>query len=213
MLGFMTPKFYSFVPYLSYEETHQKMEQTVENIIAKRAVSQIWFLEHESVYTVGTSAKSEDLLNPMFPVFHTGRGGQYTYHGPGQLVCYVMLPLNKNQQDLKGYVQALMDWVSMTLNDIGIKTEKDLQHIGLWVNRGIKKNKIAAFGIRVSKWVTWHGFSINISTNLNHFLGIVPCGIKNFGVTSLNAEGFFHTRATLEQLLRENFFKIDFFHK
>lgn len=209
----MNPNFFSFDSRLSYEETHQKMEQTVKNIIAKTAVSQIWFLEHESVYTVGTSAKSEDLLNPMFPVFQTGRGGEYTYHGPGQLVCYVMLALNKNQQDLKGYVQALMDWVSITLNDIGIKTEKDSKYVGLWVNRGIKKNKIAAFGIRVTKWVTWHGFSINISTNLDHFLGIVPCGIKELGVTSLNAEGFFDTRAIIEQLLWKNFFKIDFFHK
>jgi lipoyl(octanoyl) transferase len=209
----MDPKFFSFDDYLLYEETHQKMEKTVKNIIAKNVVPQVWFLEHESVYTVGTSAKPEDLLNPVFPVVTTGRGGQYTYHGPGQLVGYVMWPLNKNQQDIKGYVQALMDWVSMTLDDVGLKTEKDAHHVGLWVKKGIHKNKIAAFGIRVTKWVTWHGFSLNLSPDLAHFSGIVPCGVKEFGVTSLKAEGFLITRKEIESLFRKNFFKIDFFHK
>ena len=209
----MNPKFYSFDDYHLYNDVHQKMENTVKGIIEKTSPPQIWLLEHASIYTVGTNAKPEDLLNPMFPVIHTGRGGQYTYHGPGQLVGYVMLGLNKNQQDLKAFVQALMDWVSMTLNDVGLKTEKDVQHVGLWVNNGVLKNKIAAFGIRVTKWVTWHGFSINISPSLDHFSGIVPCGVKEFGVTSLKAEGFLNTRHEIESLLRKNFFKIDFFHK
>lgn len=209
----MNPKFCSFDKPLNYEETHQKMEKTVKDIIAHKTAPQIWFLEHESVYTVGTSAKADDLLNPLFPVIHTGRGGQYTYHGPGQLVGYVMLPLHKNQQDLKAYVQALMDWISITLKDVGLKIEKDHQHVGLWVPGTFYKKKIAAFGIRVTKWVTWHGFSINISPNLNHFSGIVPCGIKEFGVTSLEAENCLSNRQEIEALLQKNFFKIDFFHK
>lgn len=209
----MNPQFYSFSQYLSYEETHQKMEKVVKDIIANTAPTQVWFLEHESVYTMGTSAKSADLLNPLFPVIHTGRGGQYTYHGPGQLVGYVMLSLNENQKDLKAYIQALMDWISMTLKDAGLKTEKDQQHVGLWVQTPFYKKKVAAFGIRITKWVTWHGFSINLSPNLDHFLGIVPCGVKEFGVTSLQAEGFLNTRQEIEALLQKNFFKIDFFHK
>lgn len=208
----MSVEFFSYTQ-RSYEDAHQKMEECVQSIIAGKKKSQIWFLEHEHVYTAGTSAKKEDLLNPLFPVFSIGRGGQYTYHGPGQLIGYAMIKLSKNQQDLKTYVKALMQWIQLSLDELGVKTESDSQNIGLWINSRNGKNKIAAFGIRVTKWVTWHGFSLNINPHLENFSGIIPCGIKEFGVTSLKREGFDISRQKLEDTLKKNFFKIDFFCK
>ena len=208
----MSVKFHSYSQ-LPYLETHEKMERCVQHITKGEQASQIWFLEHDDVYTAGTSAKEKDLLNPLFPVIKTGRGGQFTYHGPGQLIGYTMLKLSKKQQDLKAYVKALMKWVQLSLDELGIKTEADQENIGLWIHNKNGKNKIAAFGIRVTKWVTWHGFSLNIHSNLENFSGIVPCGIKELGITSLAKEGFNISRQTIEATLKKNFFKIDFFCK
>lgn len=206
------PDFYSF-PIIDYAVAHEKMEKTVQEIYTQKSNEQIWFLEHFPVYTAGTSAKNEDLLNPQFPVIQTGRGGQYTYHGPGQLVVYAMLQLQQEKKDIKAYVQALMDWVSLSLRELNLHTMKGDDHIGLWVEHNGKLKKIAAFGIRVTKWITWHGLSLNIHPHLDDFKGIVPCGIQQHGVTSLYEQGINISRQEIEELLQKNFFKIAFFQK
>lgn len=206
------PDFYSF-PIIDYAVAHEKMEKIVQEIYTQKSNEQIWFLEHFPVYTAGTSAKNEDLLNPQFPVIQTGRGGQYTYHGPGQLVVYAMLQLRQEKKDIKAYVQALMDWVSLSLRELNLHTMKGDDHIGLWVEHNGKLKKIAAFGIRVTKWITWHGLSLNIHPHLDDFKGIVPCGIQQHGVTSLYEQGINVSRQEIEELLQKNFFKIAFFQK
>lgn len=187
-----------------YQETVFLMEQTVQAIIDQKAPEQIWFLEHHSVYTKGSSAKNDDLLSPLFPVVETNRGGQFTYHGPGQLVGYIMIHLH--HQDIRRYIQDLAQSLIKTLQTVGVESYFDPQHVGLWVQPPLGPKKIAAFGIRIKKWVTWHGFSLNICPNLNHFEGIVPCGIKNRGVTSLQALGVGTTRQAIEDAFLK-FFK------
>jgi lipoyl(octanoyl) transferase len=172
---------------IDYETAVSEMERRVEGIRAGTADEAVWLLEHPPLYTAGTSAKAEDLLNPRFPVYQTGRGGQYTYHGPGQRVAYVMLDLKKRQSepDIKKYVWQLEEWIILTLAEFGIKGERREGRVGIWVVEGNTENKIAAIGVRVRHWVTYHGISINVNPNLDHFNGIIPCGIKGFGVTKL----------------------------
>lgn len=150
----------------------------------------IWMLEHPPVYTAGTSASLEDLRNPQFEVIETGRGGRYTYHGPGQRIGYVLLNLAERGRDVRSFVHALEGWVIGTLADFGVESWRAEGRIGIWT-RDIDgaEAKIGAIGVRVRKWVTMHGFSVNIAPNLDHFGGIVPCGISEFGVTSLERLG------------------------
>ena len=170
-----------------YPEALAHMEARVAAIASGEGQEQVWFLEHPPLYTSGTSAKPEDLLNPGdFPVYAAGRGGEYTYHGPGQRVAYVMLDLNKRGRDLRGFVKSLEGWIIAALGDFGLKGEVRDGRIGVWVPiAGGSEAKIAAIGIRVRKWVSFHGISLNVAPNLQHFDGIVPCGIRDFGVTSL----------------------------
>ena len=151
----------------------------------------IWLLEHPPIYTAGTSANAADLLNPQFPIFETGRGGQYTYHGPGQLVAYVMLDLKKRQKepDLKLYIRTLEQWIINTLEAFGIKGERREGRVGIWVAENEREAKIAAIGVRVRHWITYHGISINLNPDLSHFNGIVPCGINEHGVCSFQSLG------------------------
>ena len=172
---------------VDYDVTIKKMEETVQGIIKDEKPEQIWFLEHPPLYTAGTSAKQEDLINPLFPVFKTGRGGEYTYHGNGQLIGYIMIKLH--HKDIKHYLSNLSDWIILTLKDFGVDAFFDPNHVGIWVKHEETQKKIAAFGIRITKWVTWHGFSLNINPNLAHYKGIVPCGIKEYGITSLHDIG------------------------
>lgn len=164
------------------------MEERVAAIRAGAAGDLVWLLEHPPLYTAGTSADPADLLNPQFPVFETGRGGEYTYHGPGQRVAYVMLDLKKRQQapDIKKYVCMLEEWVIRSLAHFGVKGERREGRIGIWVGTPTGEKKIAAIGVRIRHWVTYHGVAINVNPDLSHFGGIVPCGIKEFGVTSLH---------------------------
>lgn len=172
---------------IDYESAVSEMERRVAGIRDGTADEAVWLLEHPSLYTAGTSAKAEDLINPQFPVFESGRGGQYTYHGPGQRVAYVMLDLKKRQTepDLKKYVWQLEEWVIQTLTEFGVQGERREGRVGIWVKQGNTENKIAAVGVRVRHWVTYHGISINVDPDLSHFSGIIPCGIKEFGVTKL----------------------------
>lgn len=183
-------------PHLLYLDVIQEMEKIVDDIILKNGSAQLWFLEHDSVYTAGTSAKPEDLLSPLFPVIQTSRGGQYTYHGPGQLICYIMMPLQK--KDIRLFITQLAENIILTLRDFGVDAYFDSENVGVWVRTKFGPKKIAAIGIRLKKWVTFHGFSLNICPNLDHFKGIIPCGIKDYGVTSLHDLGIFASREQVE---------------
>ncbi|PKB14736.1 lipoyl(octanoyl) transferase [Novosphingobium kunmingense] len=150
----------------------------------------VWLLEHPPVYTAGTSAAADELLDPRFEVVEAGRGGRYTYHGPGQRVGYVLLDLRKRARDVRGFVHALEGWVIATLGDFGVESWRADGRIGIWT-RDVdgREAKIGAIGVRIRRWVTMHGFSVNLSPDLSHFGGIVPCGIDEFGVTSLERLG------------------------
>ena len=163
------------------------MEERVAAIHARTGDEMIWLLEHPPLYTAGTSAKAGDLLDTSFPVFQTGRGGQYTYHGPGQRVGYVMMNLRKRQQqpDIKQYVWQLEEWIISSLSHFGVTGERREGRVGIWVDEGVRESKIAAIGVRVRHWVTYHGIAVNVDPDLSHYAGIVPCGIKEHGVTSL----------------------------
>lgn len=171
-----------------YEDAVRAMEDRVAGIRAGTAQEMIWLLEHPPLYTAGTSAKAGDLLNPHFPVHETGRGGQYTYHGPGQRVGYVMLDLKNRQRqpDIRQFVGQLEEWIIRSLAHFGVKGERRDGRVGIWVDEGgMKESKIAAIGVRVRHWVTYHGIAINVDPDLSHYAGIVPCGIREHGVTSL----------------------------
>jgi lipoyl(octanoyl) transferase len=175
---------------VAYPDAIAAMEARVAAISAGDAAEQLWFLEHPPLYTAGTSAKPGDLLQPdRFPVFAAGRGGQYTYHGPGQRVVYVMLDLRHRGMDVRRFVDDLESWVIAALARLGVTAERRAGRIGLWVARhdGLtaREDKIAAIGVRVRKWVTYHGLALNVAPDLSHFAGIVPCGISAHGVTSL----------------------------
>jgi len=171
---------------VAYEPAVVTMEDRAAAIFAGTAPELIWLLEHPALYTAGASAKPEDLLDPArLPVHRTGRGGQYTYHGPGQLVAYVLLDLNKRGRDVRRHVHSLEAWVTAALADYGIKGERREGRPGIWVRNGSRDEKIAAIGVRVRRWVTFHGVAINICPELSHFEGIVPCGIGDADVTSL----------------------------
>lgn len=163
----------------------------------------VWLLEHPPVYTAGTSAALGDLLDPRFDVVETGRGGKYTYHGPGQRVGYVLLDLNKRGRDVRGFVHALEGWVITTLADFGIESWRAEGRVGIWtLGADGREAKIGAIGVRVRRWVTMHGFAVNIDPDLTHFSGIVPCGISEYGVTSLKALGVDLAPRAFDEALR-----------
>ncbi len=173
-----------------YDQAMDFMAARVVKIQKQEAPELLWFLEHPPLYTAGTSAQKSDLLKPLFPVHASNRGGQYTYHGPGQLICYVMIDLHKrSNEDLKKYITQLEGWCQHALFILGLETVTRPGRVGLWVNHENQEKKVAAFGVRVSRWVTCHGFSVNVSPDLSHFSGIVPCGLGGYGVTSLKQLG------------------------
>ena len=199
----------------SYAETVWEMEQLALAIRAGQAPEAVWLVEHPPLYTAGTSAKSGDLIAPdRFPVHETGRGGEYTYHGPGQRVCYVMLDLKRRRQDVRAFVAALESWIIATLADFSVTGERREDRVGVWVRRPEKapladgtprEDKIAAIGIRLRKWVSFHGISINVEPELDHFDGIVPCGVSGHGVTSLADLGLPVTMDDVDIALKRNF--------
>ena len=193
-----------------YEEAVAAMEAHAGRIAGGEAPEMVWLLEHPPLYTAGTSAKTGDLVEPdRFPVHATGRGGQYTYHGPGQRVAYVMLDLNRRRPDLRAYVSALEAWIIATLDAFNVRGERREDRVGVWVRRPDKgegvEDKIAAIGIRVRRWVSFHGISLNVEPDLSHFSGIVPCGISGHGVTSLVDLGQIVTLPELDMALRAAF--------
>ena len=190
--------------FVDYPFAVSEMETRVAGIRAGTMDETVWLLEHPPLYTAGTSAKAQDLLNPQFPVYDSGRGGQYTYHGPGQRVAYVMLDLKKRQQvpDIKKYVWQLEEWIIRSLALLGVKGERREGRVGIWVVTPKGEEKIAAIGVRVRHWVTYHGISINANPDLTHFSGIVPCGIAERGVTSLHALGVTANMDDIDNALR-----------
>jgi lipoyl(octanoyl) transferase len=168
----------------------------------------VWLLEHPPIYTAGTSADDADLLDARFPVYRTGRGGQFTYHGPGQRVGYVMLDLKTRKPDVRAYVHDLEQWLIETLALFNIKGERREGRVGIWVQRGTKEDKIAALGVRIRRWVTFHGVSLNVDPDLGHFSGIVPCGISQHGVTSLANLGIVVSMSDVDVALKQSFVKI-----
>ena len=198
-----------------YEDALTFMENRVAAISAGEADECVWLLEHPPLYTAGTSAQRQDLVDPdRFPVYEAKRGGQYTYHGPGQRVVYVMLDLNRRTKDVRAFVKQLEEWVIATLDRFNVKGEIREGRVGVWVTRPEKplsvtgqpaEDKIAAIGIRLRKWVSFHGISINVEPDLEHFKGIVPCGISEHGVTSLVDLGLPVTMDDLDVALKASF--------
>lgn len=202
--------------FVSYPEALDYMTNRVE-LIRQRGEEEVWLLEHPPLYTAGTSAKETDLLNAdQFPVFQTGRGGQFTYHGPGQRVVYVMIDLTRRQRDLHLYIRALEQWIIDTLAVLGVQGERRDGRVGIWVSEGnqlesIKKeSKVAAIGVRVRHWITYHGIAINVYPNLDHYQGIVPCGLPDFGVASLHELGVKCTLEELDEILYQEWAKNSF---
>ena len=189
-----------------YEEAVAAMEQRVAAIRAGSAPEQVWLLEHPPLYTAGTSAKPGDLVDPTrLPVFQTGRGGQFTYHGPGQRIGYVMLDLRQRGSDIRSYVRNLEEWLISTLARFNVKGERREGRVGVWVVDGLREEKIAALGVRVKHWVSFHGVSLNVDPDLGNYGGIVPCGISQHGVTSLAKLGIIVSMAEVDMILRETF--------
>jgi lipoyl(octanoyl) transferase len=193
---------------VSYPDAMARMDAHVTAITKGEESERVWLLEHPPLYTAGTSAHAEDLVAPdRFPVFKSGRGGQYTYHGPGQRVAYVMLDLKRRGGDVRAFVAGLEQWIIDTLDAFNVKGERREDRVGVWVRRGDREDKIAAIGIRVRHWVSFHGISINVDPDLTHFGGIVPCGIREHGVTSLVDLGLPVTMEDLDVALKKNFAK------
>jgi lipoyl(octanoyl) transferase len=189
-----------------YEEAFAFMEQRAADIRAGVARECIWLLEHPPLFTAGTSADPSELFNPLtLPVYKAGRGGRYTYHGPGQRVGYVMLDLEKRGKDIRRFVHSLEGWMIEALAELGVSAHRAEGRIGIWVGEGPAEAKIGALGVRIKRWVTLHGFAINVAPNLSHFEGIVPCGVSQFGVTSLVAQGKQIPLARVDCALRRSF--------
>src|SRR6202158_5373673 len=196
------------VPYL---EAVAAMEARVADIAAQNAPELVWLLEHPPLYTSGTSGRPADLLDPRFPMFATGRGGQLTYHGPGQRVAYVMLDLKRRRPDVRAYVAGLEEWIIPTLRAFNVRGERREDRVGVWVSRPDKgvgfEDKIAAIGVRLKRWVSFHGIAINVEPDLSHFDAIVPCGVADprYGVSSLADLGHLATMADVDIALRQGF--------
>jgi lipoyl(octanoyl) transferase len=189
-----------------YPEALTFMEARAAGIRAGTERECVWLLEHPPLFTAGTSADPAELINPLgLPVYAAGRGGRYTYHGPGQRVGYLMLDLDRRGRDVRCFVHALEGWIIATLADLGVDAHRAPGRIGIWVGDGPREAKIAALGLRVKRWVTLHGFAINAAPDLDHFAGIVPCGIAEYGVTSLAALGKQIGADGVDIALRKNF--------
>ena len=199
---------------VAYQEAVDFMEARVADIHAGQAEEMVWLLEHPPLYTAGVSARSDDLIDPRFPVFQTGRGGQYTYHGPGQRVAYVMLDLDKRGRDVRAFVRGLEQWIIGALASFNIEADVREGRVGVWVERrsvnddgslSLREDKIAAIGVKVRRWVSFHGISLNVEPDLDHFGGIVPCGIREHGVTSLADLGLIAGMDEADAALRGGF--------
>src|SRR5579862_7333351 len=195
---------------VGYEAAVAEMEARAESIRAGTAPQLVWLLEHPPLYTAGTSAQPADLLDPAtLPVYRTGRGGQYTYHGPGQRVAYVMLDLSARGRDVRRFVCDLEEWLIRTLARFNVKGERRAGRVGIWIDEGGgRESKIAAIGVRIRQWVSFHGVSLNVDPDLSHYRGIVPCGVSAHGVTSLAALGIIASLPEVDAALKSAFAEV-----
>ena len=199
-------EFFNSSELVDYKKSIELMEKRVEGIYEDKASELLWFLEHPSIYTAGTSSNDKDLLNEnLFPVFRTNRGGQFTYHGPGQRVAYVLLNVRGRDYNVKSFIRLLEQWIMNSLMDIGIKSFLIKGKVGIWVNN---EEKIASLGLRIRKGISFHGISLNINPNLEHFSGIIPCGNENSGITSIEKIGLNIKKKEIDKILISNFKKI-----
>tara|TARA_B110000008_G_C16765207_1_gene482304 strand:+ start:103 stop:768 length:666 start_codon:yes stop_codon:yes gene_type:complete len=194
---------------INYEDSIEIMESRVEHISSKKKPELLWFLEHPPIYTAGTSSIDSDLLKKnKFPVYKTSRGGEYTYHGPGQRIVYIMINLRERNYDIRKFVNKLENWIIQSLEDIGVKSQLINGKVGVWINNNDQpEEKIASIGLRVRKGITFHGISINVNPNLDHFDGIISCGNKGNGVTSLKKLGIILPTKKIDEVLLKNFEK------
>ena len=191
-----------------YEEALAFMDKRVSEIDRGRQKELFWFLQHPAIYTAGTSAKDRDLLDPTrFPVYNSGRGGQYTYHGPGQRIIYIMVNLKQRKADIRKFVYDLESILINTLAEFDLEGERKEGRIGIWITKNGQEKKIAAIGIRIRRWITFHGISLNVNPNLEHFSGIVPCGIDGYGVTSLQELNVKCSMDEVDRTLKRNLIK------
>jgi lipoyl(octanoyl) transferase len=207
----MRMEFITSKEHVDYEEALRIMDERVAAIHDGSGEEAVWFLQHSPLYTAGTSAKADDLLDDCFPVYESGRGGEHTNHGPGQRVAYVMLNLKQRQRvpDIKKYVWQLEEWIIQTLAEFGVTGERRCGRVGIWVVREDgREEKIAAIGVRVRHWITLHGIALNVDPDLSHFGGIVPCGISEHGVTSLKALGVDASMQDVDTVMKEKFSEV-----
>ena len=194
---------------VAYKKAIDFLEQRVEKVHTNLEDELIWILEHDSVYTKGISASDKDLLLPnLFPVIATNRGGKFTYHGPGQKIVYFVLNLNKREKEIKKFVRHVEEWIISILKDFNISSFADPKNIGIWINNNSEENKIAAIGIKVKKWIAYHGFSLNINVNKTDYRGIVPCGISNKGIINISDLRAIPNDEIINNSIKENFYKL-----
>ena len=200
-----------------YAETLDAMERAAAALASGAGPEQVWLLEHPPLYTAGTKARDDDLLDARFPVHRTGRGGEFTYHGPGQRVAYAILDLNRRQRDVRAYIAALEDWIIDTLQGMNVVGERREDRVGVWVRRperprlasgAVAEDKVAAIGVRLRKWVAFHGIAVNVDPDLSHYSGIVPCGIGDYGVTSMVDLGHVIAMPEFDARLRRSFERV-----
>ena len=192
-----------------YKEAMDFLEKKVEKVHANIEDEIIWILEHVSVYTKGISASDDDLLMPnLFPIIETNRGGKFTYHGPGQKIVYFVINLNKREKEIKKFVRNVEKWIIAVLNDFNISSFADPKNIGIWIRNNNEENKIAAIGIKVKKWIAYHGFSLNINVNKSDYRGIVPCGIFNKGIINISDLCNVPNDEKINNSIKENFYKL-----
>jgi lipoyl(octanoyl) transferase len=208
MMPFQAPEWRFEDAPVPYQKAVEQMEARVARIRAGTAPELVWLLEHPPLYTAGTSAVADDLLEARFPVHRTGRGGQFTYHGPGQRVGYVMLDLKRRRPDVRAFVRDLEEWLIRALARFNISGERREGRVGIWVADAAGEAKIAAIGVRVRQWVTFHGVALNVEPDLSHYEGIVPCGVREHGVTSMAALGVAASMEEVDMALRAAFSEV-----
>ena len=194
---------------IAYKEAIDFLEKRVEKVNKNLEDELIWILEHDSIYTKGVSASDNDLLIPdLFPVLETNRGGKFTYHGPGQKIVYFVINLNKREKEIKKFVRNVEKWIIAILVDLNISSFADPKNIGIWIKKNNQEYKIAAIGIKVKKWIAYHGFSLNINVNKSDYRGIVPCGIFNKGIINVADLGKIPNDEVINKSIKENFYKL-----
>ena len=192
---------------VDYKESMKILEKRVQTVLTGKKPEFLWILEHNSIYTAGTNSKDNELLNKKLNVIKTNRGGKYTYHGPGQKIVYFVLNLNKREKDIRKLINKIENCIIQILKEYNIESHSDSKNIGIWVNSENENKKIAAIGVRVKRWIAYHGFSLNISNNLSRYNGIIPCGIKNMKITSLKELGI-KDRRNINEVIRKKFLNI-----